>query len=245
MCLPSLISVLGQRQGTMTMTLSLAGPCRSVQKRGDAHSYAAYPCPSRHERAGAVARRCWAVQVAETAGMRVKRVWLSGSKAGTVDVLVDNLPGCAQTFGQFAPPSLRKRHHLRWGGKGTMLRGRRTKRTPLAGQCTMPGASTYVPLSESWPSLVLVSRSASELGVGLRESGSACISAPGMKVFYAEINWNTRGPNPRPHADCSQRKGLAACSAIGSTGSLWADVCMRLPDHCPRPQVSRWHHARV
>ena len=34
-------------------------------------------------------------QVAETPGMRIKRVWLRGPKAGTVDVLLDNLPGCA------------------------------------------------------------------------------------------------------------------------------------------------------
>ena len=29
------------------------------------------------------------------AGMRIRRVWLRGPNAGTVDVLLDNLPGCA------------------------------------------------------------------------------------------------------------------------------------------------------
>ena len=36
------------------------------------------------------------VAVVETAGMRVKRVWLTGEKAGHVDTLIDELPGCAR-----------------------------------------------------------------------------------------------------------------------------------------------------
>ena len=31
--------------------------------------------------------------VVETVGMRVRRVWLQGEKAGQTDVLLDNLPG--------------------------------------------------------------------------------------------------------------------------------------------------------
>ena len=34
--------------------------------------------------------------MAETAGVRVKRAWLRGPQAGTVDVLIDNLPGCVR-----------------------------------------------------------------------------------------------------------------------------------------------------
>ncbi len=49
--------------------------------------------------------------MAETAGMRVKRVWLSGPKAGTVDVLLDNLPGCAGNSIRSKLPSV-----LRWQG---------------------------------------------------------------------------------------------------------------------------------
>lgn len=38
------------------------------------------------------------VAVVETAGMRVKRVWLTGEKAGHVDTLIDELPGYARAL---------------------------------------------------------------------------------------------------------------------------------------------------
>lgn len=49
------------------------------------------------------------VAVVETVSMRVKRVWLTGEREGQVDVLLDELPGCAFLAGFSCFPAFTRR----------------------------------------------------------------------------------------------------------------------------------------